>query len=196
MASVMQGGFCVERCSLRTSKTPLHGGRMVRIDVLRIDLGIDCLGLHAGGVDGVTEFFGRFEEGYAFGGDVDLGAGLWISSGAGVALAGAEAPEAGNLNLVATFQSADDRFEERVYDDLSIAAGEVAQGGDFIYKVSFRHKWVPFVLGRAIRAGSNYSVVVDYRRDGDHLVNENSQMEKSLAFGMRCKKGEDRSDKK
>jgi hypothetical protein len=155
------------------SQTPLHGGRMVRIYVLRIDCGIGGFGFRGTGwVDGVSQLLGRFEKGHTLSRDIDFGACLWIASSAGVTLAGAKASEAANLDLVASLESSDDSFEEGIDDDLTIAAGEVAQGGDFIYEVSFGHKWVPFVLGRAIGAEANNSVVVDCRRDGRHLVSE------------------------
>ena len=151
--------------------------------MLRVDLGVGGFGLRGTGwVDRVTQLFGWLEEWNAFGWDVDLGAGLGIASSAGVALAGAKASEAANLDLVASLQSSDDSFEESIDDDLTIASGEVAQGGDFIYEVSFSHKLVPFVLGRAIGADANCSVVVDYRRDGDRLVREHSQMKKSRTW--------------
>jgi hypothetical protein len=126
---------------------------------------VDLLGiLHsAGWIDGVTKLFGWLEEGHTLGWDIDLGAGLGITSGASVALAGAKASEAANLDLIASLQCADNGFKESVDDDLTIAAGEVAQGGDFVYEVSFGHIEVPFVLGRAIGAESNipFLLIVD-----------------------------------
>src|ERR1700684_544951 len=134
---------------------------MVGIDVLWVVV-LGGLGLRgAGWVDGVTQLFGGLEERHSLGRNINLGAGLGVASGAGVALAGAKTSEAANLNLVASLQSSNDGFEESIDDDLPVAAGEVAQGGDFVDQVSFSHRWVPFVLGRAIEFGSNISVVVD-----------------------------------
>ena len=143
----MQSGFLISR---RHVRNPLHGGGMVGIDVSRVwrdGLGPCC----AGRVDGVAQLFGGLEERHALGRDIDFSAGLGITSGAGVALPCAEASEAANLNLVASLQSSDDGFEEGIDDDLPIASGEVAQGGDFIYEVSFSHKRVPFGAGEGDR---------------------------------------------
>jgi hypothetical protein len=46
-----------------------------------------------------------------------------------------------------------------------------------------------------MESGSNISVVVDCRRDGDQKVRESSQIKKSLALEMRCKKLACRLDK-
>ncbi len=51
-------------------------------------------------IDGIAEFLGRFEEGNAFGRNIDLGSRLWITSGAGIALPRPEASEATNLDLI------------------------------------------------------------------------------------------------
>src|ERR1700679_370829 len=124
---------------------------MVGIDVLWVVV-LGGLGLRgAGWVDGVTQLFGGLEERHSLGRNIDLGAGLRVASSAGVALAGAKPSEAANLNLVASLQSSDDSFEESIDDDLTIAAGEVAQGGDFIYEVSFGHIKGSFRAGEGAR---------------------------------------------
>ena len=122
--------------------TNLHGGWVVGVDVLDFFVGAAVFGGDGVGVDGVAEFFRGFEEGDAFGGDVDLGSGFGVAADAGVALPGAEAAEAADFDLVARFEGADDGLEERIYDDLAIAAGEIAESGDFIDQVSFRHQKV------------------------------------------------------
>jgi hypothetical protein len=61
-------------------------------------------------------------------------------------LAGAKTSEAANLDLIAALQSSNNGFEESIYDDFTIASGEVAEGGDFVYEVSFGHIRIPFVL--------------------------------------------------
>jgi hypothetical protein len=120
----------------------LHGGRMMGINVFRVGLfGLNGLRLgRAGRVYRIPKLFGRLEEGYALGWNLNLRSGLGVAAGAGVALPGAEASEAANLNLVARFECSNHGFEESIDDDLSIAAGKVAQGGDFVYEVSFGHK--------------------------------------------------------
>jgi len=97
----------------------------------------------AAGVYEVAEFFAGFEEGDAFGGDVDFGAGLGVAADAGFALAGAEAAEAADLDLVVGFERADDGFEHCVDDDLAVFAGEIAEGGYFFDQVSFSHVGLP-----------------------------------------------------
>jgi hypothetical protein len=122
----------------------------MRVDVFRVDLpAFGCL-CCAGGVNRVTELFGRLEEWDALGRNVNLGSGLWVASSTCVALASAEASEATNLNLVAGFEGTDDSFEESIDDNFAVAAGKVSQGGDFVDEISFGHEWDPFVLREGI----------------------------------------------
>src|SRR6185312_1256278 len=115
----------------------LHRGWMMRVDLCSGAFG---QALHAAGIDGIAQFFGRLEEGHALGGDIDAFAGLGIAADAGVALAGTEAAKAANFDLVAGFEGADDRLEERVNDDLPIPAGEVSQGGYAVYQIGLGHR--------------------------------------------------------
>ena len=90
-------------------------------------------------IDGVAEFFGGLEEGDSLGGDVYLSAGLGIAADAGVALAGTEAAEAANFDLVAGFEGPDDGVKEKVDDDFAVTSGEVSECGDLVYQVCFGH---------------------------------------------------------
>src|SRR5260370_5974610 len=58
-------------------------------------------------VDHVLEFLAGLEIGDLFGRDLNAGAGLGVASHAGLALAGAEAAKAADLDLVARAQGAD-----------------------------------------------------------------------------------------
>ena len=116
-------------------------------------MGVDGIGgggLCAVGVDGVSELFGGLEEWDAFGWDVYLFSGLWVASYAGVALSGAEAAKATDFNFVAGLESADDGIEESVNDNFSVTPGEIAEGGDFVDKISFRHKGSSFRWGGSV----------------------------------------------
>jgi len=108
-------------------------------------VGVDFGGGGAG-VYQVAEFFAGFEEGDAFCGDVDFGAGLGVAADAGFALAGAEAAEAADLDLVVGFESADDGFKHCVDDDLAVFAGEITEGGHLLNQVCFCHVGLPSCL--------------------------------------------------
>jgi hypothetical protein len=107
-------------------------------------------GLHSGRVHRVAELLAGLEEGHTLGRDVDFFPSLGVAADAGVTLTGPETAEAANLNLIAGLERADDGLEEGVNDNLSIASGEVTEGGYFIDKVSFSHWGGPFVLGKAL----------------------------------------------
>ena len=78
------------------------------------------------GVDGVAELLTWFEERDPLGWDVDLFAGLGIASDAGISLAGSEAAETTDLDLISGLQRSDDGLEEGVDDNFTVAACEVA----------------------------------------------------------------------
>jgi len=159
--------------------------------------GAGCCCFRAVGVDGVAEFLGGLEEGDALGGDFHLGTGFGVASDAGVALAGAEAAEAADFDLVSGFKGFDDRLKEGFDDDFAIAACEVAEGCDFIDEVSFSHERSPFGLvlriGKRIRSATDESGMrlydVDCRWD-DGLSDAESYSEvvtKSVT-PIRCQK--------
>jgi hypothetical protein len=135
----------------------------MRIDVARIGL-LDRLN-RAIRIHRIAKLLGRFEEGNALGRNIDLGAGLRIAAGPGIALPRPETAEATNLNLVPGLQGSDYRVEECIDDYLSVATGEVPDRGDLVYEVSFCHDMVPFVLGEGYRAAAKSILLVDYRRD-------------------------------
>jgi hypothetical protein len=114
---------------------------MVWIDVFFINLfrghGLGFYG--AVRVYRIAQLFRWLEEGNPLGWNIDLGTSLRIAARSGVALARSEAAEAANLNLVSDLQRPDDGVEERIDNDLPIAAGQVSKSGHFINKVGFRH---------------------------------------------------------
>jgi hypothetical protein len=142
---IHEGCICMGRLYV-PAQFGLHGRRVVGIDVVGINFGVFGRLCSAGRIYGVAELFGWLEERDTLGGHVDLGSGLGVATCAGVALARTEAAEAANLNLVAGLEGTDDSFEESIDDNFSVAAGEVAKGGDFVDEVSFGHEWDPFVL--------------------------------------------------
>jgi hypothetical protein len=104
-----------------------------------------CRGIHR-----IAKLLRRLEERDSFRRNIYLVAGLGITPGTRIALAGAKASEATYLDFVTGFEGANDGLEKSVDDDLSIAAGEVAQGGHFVYEVCFGHKRIPFVPWEAV----------------------------------------------
>src|ERR1700733_3898332 len=139
---------------------------MVRIDMV-VGLLHGRLRLHGSiRVHRVAQLLRWLEEGNSLGRNINLSPGLRVSAWAGVALPGSKAPEAANLNLVPGLQGSDDGVEECVDDNLSVATGEVAYGGDLVYEVCFSHCVGSFrSQGRAIFCRIENSVVVDCRRD-------------------------------
>jgi len=110
----------------------------MRIDVIRVGLFRD--GFHrAVRIYRVTQLLRWFEEGNALRGYIDLRPSLRVAACARIALPGPEASETANLDLVTRLQGSDDGVEECVDDNLSVATGEVAYGGDLVYEVSFSH---------------------------------------------------------
>ena len=97
------------------------------------------------GVDQIAELFAGLEVGHALGRDRDGGPGFGVTASAGLALAGAKAPEASDLDLVVGLEGGDDGVEESVDDDLAVTAGEVSKGGNVIDEFGFRHAFqAPF----------------------------------------------------
>ena len=104
-------------------------------------MGVDGSGTIAGlwRVDRVAEFLAGLEEGDALCRDVDLFPRLGITPDPGVALASPEATETADFDLVPGLECTDDGLEERVDDDLSVAAGEISESRYFVDEVSFGH---------------------------------------------------------
>ena len=124
---------------------------------MRIDLGGFARLSGRRRINGVAKLLRRLEEGNAFGGHIHLRSGLGIAAGPGVALPRPETAESANLNLVSGFQCSDDGIKQSIDDDFAVAAGKVAQGGDFVDKVSFSHNCDPFLLGGGLRPGRSSS---------------------------------------
>src|SRR5262249_31693772 len=95
-------------------------------------------GCRLGVVNEVLEFLAGLEEGNALGRHFDLFAGLRIASHAAGALAGAEAAEAANLDLLALLDGFDDAVENGLDDDLRFLAREFGDPQDLFDKVGLR----------------------------------------------------------
>src|SRR5580692_9622465 len=118
---------------------------MMWIDMVRA--GLLCRGLRARGpirVHRVAQLLRWLEERDPLGRNVYLRPGLRVAAGPGVPLPGPEAAEASNFNLVPRLEGYDDGVEEGIDDDLSVATGEVANGGDLVYEVGFGHSMGSF----------------------------------------------------
>ena len=125
---------------------------MVRIDMVVVGLLYSRLRLHGSiRVYRVAQLLRWLEEGNPLGRDINLSPGLRVAACAGVALPGSKTPEAANLNLVPGLQGSDDSVEQRIDDDLSVATGEVAYGGDLVYEVGFGHSMGSFRTGEGCR---------------------------------------------
>jgi len=95
------------------------------------------------GIHQVFEFFAGLEEWNLFGWDFDAVSRLRIATDPGIALAGAEAAKAANLNLVADTKRSDDAVEDCLDNYFTILACKLRQPGDFVDQISFRHN-VPY----------------------------------------------------
>ena len=103
-------------------------------------------------VDRVTKFLRRLEEGNPLGRNIDFGSSLRVSARSGISLAGPEASEAANLDLVTGFQSSNDSVKECIDNNLSVTAGQVSKRGHFINKVGFSHSGFLSYWGEGDRA--------------------------------------------
>jgi hypothetical protein len=125
---------------------------MMRIDMV-------CVGLlrhrlhRAIRIHRVTQLLRWLEEGNSLSRNIDLGPGLRVAAGSGISLAGPEASESANLDLVTGFQSSDDSIEEGIDDNLPVTAGQVSKSGHFINKVGFSHSGFLSYWGEGDRAG-------------------------------------------
>ena len=117
----------------------LHRGRVMGIDVFLIDFfRSDWFGFHcAVRIYRVAQLFGRLEERNALSRNIDFGSSLRVAPGSGITLPGPKAAEAANLDFVAGLEGTDDRIEEHIDDNLTVAPGEVSQCCDFVDKVGF-----------------------------------------------------------
>ena len=91
------------------------------------------------GIHQVFQFLAGFEEWNFLGRNLHTVTRLWISADTGLALAGAEAAKATNLDLVAHSKRAHDAVEDGLDDDFTILARQLRQAGDFIDQISFCH---------------------------------------------------------
>src|SRR6202000_1356310 len=109
----------------------LHRWRMMRIDVAVIPRLIRlCLCLPR--IHQVTQLLARLEERHPLGRNRNRGSGLRISSGPRVALSCAEAPKAADLHLIVGFQGTNNGFEQRIDNDLTVTASEIAECGNLV----------------------------------------------------------------
>ena len=72
------------------------------------------------GVDQIFQLFAGLEEWNLLGGDFDPLTGLWVTSDARFALAGAEAAEAADLDFVAHAERAHDAVKDGLDDDFTV----------------------------------------------------------------------------
>ena len=91
------------------------------------------------GVHQVFQFLAGLEEWNFLSGNFHPVARLWIAAHTGLALAGAKAAKATNLDLVAYPKRAHDAVEDGLDDDFTILARQLGQAGDFIDQISFCH---------------------------------------------------------
>ena len=95
--------------------------------------------LFGGVVDHVLQLLAGLEERDLLSGNFYAVAGLGVPSYARFALAGAEAAEAADLDLVAGAQRAHDALEDGLDDDLTVFPRELSQPGYFIDQVCLGH---------------------------------------------------------
>ena len=95
-------------------------------------------------VDHILQLFAGLEERNLFGGNLDAVASFGVAPDAGFALAGAEAAETTDLDLVARAQRAHDAFKDRLDDDLAVFTGQFRQPGHLIDQVCLGHFARPF----------------------------------------------------
>jgi hypothetical protein len=110
------------------------------------------------GIYEVFQFFAGLEEWNFLGGDFDTVARLWIAAHTGLALPGAEAAKATNLDLVAYPKRAHDAVEDGLDDDFTILPRQLREAGDFIDQISFCHmRLAPLVELEGIYFGRGLS---------------------------------------
>src|ERR1700743_1247705 len=80
----------------------------------------------------VPQLLARLEERNPLGRHRNRGPCLRISSGTRIALPRAEAPKPADLHLIVGFQCADDGLEQRIDNDLTVTASEIAECGDLV----------------------------------------------------------------
>jgi hypothetical protein len=162
------------------------------IDVVAVCLLRNWLRLHGSvRVNRIAQLFRWLEKGNAFGRNIDLRAGLRVASGAGIALAGPKTSEAANLNLVPRLQGSDNGVEQRIDDDLSVATGEVAYGGDLIYEVGFGHSVRSFRTGGGLlgRTKNSFFLLIIDEMTVIKLATDSETQEIGSSF-IRCTNGE------
>ncbi len=76
-------------------------------------------------IDEVFQFLAGFEVRNLFGGNFDARSGLGIASDARLALAGAEAAESANFDLVTGAKGANDGVKDRLHDHLGVFASHL-----------------------------------------------------------------------
>jgi len=91
------------------------------------------------GIHKVFQFLAGLEEWNFLGRNFHTVTGLWIAAHTGLALPGAEAAKAADLNFVAYPERAHDAVEDGLDDDFTILARQLRQAGDFIDQISFCH---------------------------------------------------------
>ena len=90
-------------------------------------------------VDHVLQLLAGLEERNLLGGNFDAVAGLGVASHARLALPGAEAAEAADLNLVARAQRAHHALKDCFDNDFAVLAGQFRQAGHFVDQICLGH---------------------------------------------------------
>src|SRR5580693_5757762 len=94
----------------------------------------------------ILQFLARLKERNLLGGDFHAVTGLGIASHARLALPGAEAAKAANLNLIAHAKRAHDAVKNGFDDDLTVFACQFRQPGDLVDQIRFCHTLVRSVV--------------------------------------------------
>ena len=97
-------------------------------------------GRGAGAVDHVLQFLARLEIGDFLGGNFHPRAGLRIAADTGLALAGAEAAESADFDLVAGPEGTYDTVENGLHDDFGFLPGHLYYAGDFFNQIGLGHR--------------------------------------------------------
>ena len=95
------------------------------------------------GVDHVFQFLAGLKEGNLLGRNFYAVAGLGVAADARLALPGAEAAEATNLDLVAGAQRAHHALKDCFDNDFAVLAGQFRQAGDFVDQICLGHRCSP-----------------------------------------------------
>jgi len=90
-------------------------------------------------VDQIFQLFAGLEERDFLGRHFYPLAGFWVAADSWLALAGAEAAETADLDLVAHAKRAHDAIEDGLDDHLTVLTCQLRQFGDLVDQISFCH---------------------------------------------------------